>query len=97
MENNGCFDGAQGKHRKQMREIDADDAFQEVGPHVENPPKFLWNKPFHRNVVGIDAQFFVPKGHIGIFPIGFKSYEIPPFFLCSKGGLRISDGSELGG
>lgn len=67
MENNGCFDGAQGKHRKKMREIDTDDAFQEVGPHVEYPPKFLWNKPFHRKVIGIDAQFFVPKGHIGIF------------------------------
>jgi len=34
----------------------------------------------------VKVQSFVPKGSIGKFPIGFQSYKIPLFFLCSKGG-----------
>jgi hypothetical protein len=62
------LDTAQEKHR---REIDTKESFQEVGPHVRIPPKFLWIEPFHRNFVGFqDGQSFVPKGHIGKIPIG---------------------------
>jgi hypothetical protein len=31
----------------------------------------------------------VPKGLIGIIPIGTKSSKIPPQFLHSKGGLKV--------
>ena len=56
------------------REIDKNEFFTEVGPRIRNPPKFLWNKPFHRNFIGFErVESFVPKGHIGKFPIGFKS------------------------
>jgi hypothetical protein len=76
-------------HRNEKREIDTKDSFQEVGPLVRNPPKSLWNKLFHRNSIGIvRVRSFVPKDSIGKFPIGFKSYKNPPFFLYSKGGLK---------
>jgi hypothetical protein len=37
----------------------------------------------------VRVQSFVPKESIGKFPIGFKSYKNPLFFLYSQGGLII--------
>jgi hypothetical protein len=62
--------------------------FHEVGPHVRNSSKFTWRKLCHRNFIEICRfQSCVPKGTIGNFPVGFKSYGIPSFFFfVPKGG-----------
>jgi hypothetical protein len=63
--------------------------FQEVGPLVRFPSKFLWNKAILRNFIGlVGIQSFVPKAFKGKFSIGSKSSNIPTLFLCSKGGLN---------
>jgi hypothetical protein len=72
------------------RERYSKEILHKVRSLARNPPKSLWRKPFHRNIIGIESfQSFVPKGCIGKFPVGFKSYEIPPFFLCSKDSLSV--------
>ena len=36
--------------------------FHEIQPLDRIPPKFLWNKPFHKNLIGFaGTQFFISK------------------------------------
>lgn len=60
----------------------------EVGPHIRNPTKSHYKRPFHMNFIGFaEIQSFVPKNLVGKFYVGFQSSKIPPHFLCSRSGL----------
>ena len=55
-----------------MREIYSKDFYYKVKPLAKFPPKTIYNKPFHRNFVGIGKlQSFESKGYIEKFPIEF--------------------------
>lgn len=60
----------------------------EVRSHAYFPQKLFYNSPFHMNFKGIGKnQSFVSKDFIGLYPVEYKFFGIPTFFLCFKGGL----------
>jgi hypothetical protein len=62
---------------------------QEVGPLAYFPPKLAWRNASHRNSRGFGRiNSCVPKALIWKIPAGIESYEIPMFFLHSKGSLK---------
>lgn len=73
------------EHTNWRREIDTKENFQEIGPHVRNPPRSHYNGPLHRNFTEfVGTQFFIPKGEIGKFPIEFQSFKFNHISFFSK-------------
>jgi hypothetical protein len=65
-------------------ENDTKETFHEVQPLGKIPPKFLQNKPFHRNFIAfVRTQPFVPKRFTGNYSIG--SLEFLHFSFVPKG------------